>query len=266
MIGLMARGGRPSRGEAIPIGLQRLWGLTRTATLGRPAELDVARVVQAAVRIADRNGMAGVTLPAIAKSLGYTTMSLYRHIGSKDELLVLMRDAAAGPPPAISTTEDRWRDGLRQWAAAERRLYERRPWLARLPIPGPPSGPSQVAWMETALRILRGTGLDWGEKIGVLLLVSGYVRNAALLAQDLEQARTASGIGQADAERRYGRSLARLVDPARFPEVARLVASGLFVARRGRRRRETALDPDFRFGLERILDGIGVAIDGRRPQ
>jgi len=40
-------------------------------------------------------------------------------------------------------------------------------------ITGPPSGPNQIAWMETALHILRGTRLDWSEKVGMLLLVSG---------------------------------------------------------------------------------------------
>jgi AcrR family transcriptional regulator len=247
-------------GDDLPIELRRLWGLPQPSTLGRPAELDVARVVHAAIDIADRKGLAAVTLPAIAKTLGYTTMALYRHIGSKDELLVLMRDAAIGAPPAISTPSRNWRGGLRQWAAAERRLYERRPWLARLPVSGPPAGPRQIAWIDAALHVLRGTALDWGQKVGGLLLVSGYVRNAALLAEDLERGRLKSGIAKAEAERRYGRSLARLVDPARFPEAARLFASGLFETPPAARRRDAASDADFVFGLECILDGISVAI------
>jgi len=81
-----------------------------------------------------------------------------------------------------------------------------------------------------------------------------------VLAEDLERARAASGVAQAEAERRYGRSLARLVGRERFPEVARLFASGLFESP-GPRRRDVASDPNFVFALERILDGIGVAID-----
>ena len=260
----VTRGARRRSGEDIPVELRRLWGLPQSSTVGRPASLEVARVVHAAVDIADRKGIAGVTLPAVAKALGCTTMALYRHIGSKDELLVLMQDAAIGAPPLISTPKEGWRDGLRQWAEAERGVYQRRPWLSRLPISGPPSGPSQIGWIDTALQILRGTGLDWGEKVGVLLLVSGHVRNASVLADDLERGRRASGVGKVEAERRYGRSLARLVDPDRFPEAARLFASGLFEAppptRRGARS-----DPDFTFGLERILDGVEVAIARSRP-
>jgi AcrR family transcriptional regulator len=262
MAGMSGRKGTTRRrDEDIPVGLRRLWGLPQPSALGRPPELDVARIVQAAIDIADRDGLAGVTLPAIAKSLGCSTMALYRHIGSKDELVALMQDAAIGDPPSIPAFGRSWRDALRHWAAAERRLYERRPWLARLPVSGPPSGPRQIAWIDGALRILRGTGLDWGEKVGVLLLVSGYVRNAAQLTEDLERGRAGTGIGQAEAERRYGRSLARLVDPARFPEAAQLFASGLFEAvSAASRRRDVASDPDFVFGLERILDGVSVAI------
>ena len=177
-----------------PVELRRLWGLEGRSRLGRPAELDVERVLRAAVAVADRNGLPGVTLPGIAKVLGYSTMSLYRYVGSKSALLSLMQDFAVGPPPEIATRPGQWREGLRQWARAERLLYHRRSWLARLPIAGPPIGPNAVAWMEAGLRILRGTGLDWAEKLGLMTLISGYVRQASLLSQDLERGRSGSGL------------------------------------------------------------------------
>jgi AcrR family transcriptional regulator len=155
-------------------------------------------------------------------------MSLYRYVGSKDELLVLMLDFAVGAPPEIATAPGEWREGLRQFASAERRLNHRRPWLARVPISGPPAGPNQIAWLETALRILRDTGLGWAEKVGIMTLISGYVRHMTLLSQDLERGRDGTGLDQAQAEQRYGRSLAKLIEPDRFPEMAQLVASGIF--------------------------------------
>ncbi|MFB4289794.1 TetR/AcrR family transcriptional regulator [Nonomuraea sp. ATR24] len=83
--------------DFVPPALRRLWRLPESSRLGRPAALDVDLVVAAAVEIADRDGLGGVTIPKVAKSLGFTGMSLYRYVGSKDELLTLMADAAAGP-------------------------------------------------------------------------------------------------------------------------------------------------------------------------
>lgn len=243
--------------------LRRLWGLPVKSRLGRPAELDVEQVVRTAVTLADRDGLQGASLPRIARALKVTAMSLYRYVGSKDELLALMQDLAVGAPPAMAAPAGEWRDPLRRWACAERHLYHRRPWLARLPISGPPAGPNQIAWMERALQILRGTGLGWDEKMGVLLLVSGYVRQSALLSDDLKLGRKATGITKVQTEQRYGRNLVKLVDPRKFPEVAALFTSGLFQAS-PKGGADPTTDPDFTFGLDRILDGVAAAI-ARKP-
>jgi len=165
-----------------------------------------------------------------------------------------MSDAALGVPPNSGDT-DSWRDGLRQWATGHRQVYLRRPWLARVPVTGPPSGPNQIGWMDSALSALRDTGLDWAAKVGVISLVSGYVRHSAVLSQELSDGR--EELSQASAEREYGRALVRLVDPARFPEAAELFASPVFETPPGD---ESTEDSDFTFGLEVILDGVAEAV------
>jgi AcrR family transcriptional regulator len=244
--------------DTVPAALRRLWRLPEPSRLGRPAALDVDLVVAAAVEIADRDGLEGVTLPKVAESLGFTGMSLYRHVGSKDELLTLMADGALDTPPDIDS--DDWREGLRVWARAQRDLFRRRPWLTRLPVTGPPSGPRQIAWMESALAVLSGTGLDWAHKIGVLSLIGGYVAQSSRQNADLA-ARRAEGRGQADAERDYGRALARLVTPDDFPETARLFSSRLFEAAPPGTSDATIADADFTLGLELILDGVALRIE-----
>lgn len=252
--------------EQVPVELARLWRLpVGESRLGRPAALDVEQVVRAGVELADRDGLPGATLPKIAKELGVSPMSLYRHVGSKDELLVLMRDFALGEPPGRETAPEEWRAGLRHWAVGQRRIHHRRPWLARLPVSGPPSGPHEIAWLEAALHALRGTGLDWAAKIGSMTLLSGYVRHASLLSQDLAQGRSGTGLDQAQTERNYGRAMAALVDAERFPETARLFSSGLFEAPPEGAYEDPATDHDFTFGLERVLDGIAVAVAGAAP-
>ncbi|WCN79446.1 TetR/AcrR family transcriptional regulator [Micromonospora sp. LH3U1] len=244
--------------DVIPARLRRLWGRSESSRLGRPAVLDVNRVVTASVEIADRDGLGGVTLPKVAKSLGFTGMSLYRYVGSKDELLELMADAALGTPPNIPT--DDWRHGLRSWAFEQRAVFHRRPWLTRVPTSGPPSGPNQIAWMEAGLAVLSGTRLDWAHKIGVLSLISGYVAQSVRQYSDLAEGR-AEGQGQADAERDYGRALVRLVEPERFPETARLFSSTLFEAPPSDTSDATIADADFTLGLDLILDGVAVRIE-----
>ncbi|MEH1164331.1 TetR/AcrR family transcriptional regulator [Micromonospora sp. CPCC 205539] len=244
--------------DVIPARLRRLWGVSETSRLGRPAALDVHRVVAAAVTLADRDGLGGVTLPKVAQSLGVTGMSLYRHVGSKDELLTLMADAALGAPPDLGG--DGWRDGLRGWAFAQRDVFQRRPWLTHVPASGPPSGPHQIAWMEAAFAILARTDLDWAHKVGILSLVSGYVLQSVRQYAELAEGR-ADGQGQADAERDYGRALVRLVEPERFPETARLFSSTLFEAPPADTPDASIADADFSLGLELILDGVAARIE-----
>jgi AcrR family transcriptional regulator len=245
--------------EKVPGELSRLWRLPAESRLGRPAGLDVERVVRAAVELADRDGLGGVTLLKVAQELDVTKMSLYRHVGSKGELFVLMGDLAIGPAPEVGS-EGGWRDGLRQWAHAHRAIYLRRPWMVHLPVSGPPGGPNAISWMDTLLRVLRDTGLDWGTKVGLLSLLGGYVRQASVVTQQLEEGRRDAGLDQIRVEQDYGRALASLVDPARFPDAAKLFASPVFAAP-PENLADTPADREFDFGLELILDGIAATIE-----
>ncbi|WP_285664530.1 TetR/AcrR family transcriptional regulator [Actinorhabdospora filicis] len=241
--------------EEVPAKLRRLWRRPETSRLGRPATLDVETVVAAAVALADRDGLAGVTLPKVAAGLGVTGMSLYRHVGSKDELLELMHDAALGDPPVIADAG--WRAGLRAWAVAQRAVLLARPWLVAVPTSGAPSGPNVIAWMECALAVMAGTRLDWARKIGVLTLVGGYVRQSA--RQTLELAAGRGEETQAEAEAAYGRALMGLVEPERFPQVAALFGSMVFETPDPVLPEASGVDFDFDLGLEMILDGVAVS-------
>lgn len=117
--------------------------------------------------------------------------------------------------------------------------------------------------MDAVLIALRGTGLDWARKIGVLMLVSGFVRQSAQLSDDLAHGR-APGSDEPSVTREYGRALAKLIEPGRFPEAAKLFASTLFEGPTDRPPDGSAGEEDFAFGLEVILDGVDSAI--RRSQ
>ncbi|MGW4896109.1 TetR/AcrR family transcriptional regulator [Kitasatospora sp. NPDC004240] len=244
--------------NTVPPPLRRLWRLSESSGRGRPAALDVELVVTAAVAAADRDGLDGVTLPKVAESLGFTGMSLYRHVGSKDELLALMGDHAIGTPPRLDDCD--WREGLRTWAYAQRAVYRQRPWLTRLPVTGPPSGPHRIAWMEAALDVLARTPLDWPHRIGVLGLIGGYVVQSVRQQHELAAARP-EGQAQAEAERAWADALAGLVHPDRFPQTARLFSAEVFTAPPADTPDSALADADFSVGLELILDGIATRID-----
>ncbi|MGW5572442.1 TetR/AcrR family transcriptional regulator [Nocardia thailandica] len=239
--------------EPPPAELSRLWRLPVTPRVGRPAELDVDTVVRAAVDLADRRGLGAVTLAEVAATLGFTKMALYRHVGSKGELFELMADLALGRPPAVDRAD--WRAGLRAWAQALWTVHREHPWLPQLPVSGPPRGPHAIGWMDTGLRALAGTDLDWATKVGVIMLLNMHVRQSSLLTQQLADARTGTGLDEAAVNRDYAIALARLVDPATYPEAAALFAGPLF-----RGPADLPDDSDFAFGLELLLNGVAAEI------
>jgi AcrR family transcriptional regulator len=245
----------------LPASIEATWGVrTRPSKGPRPA-LSLERIVAAAVRVAAADGIQAVSMSRVAADLGVSTMSLYRYVGAKDELLVLMADLAYEPPPGPVPGEG-WRKGLERWAWSELAVYRRNPWVLRIPIGGPPATPNQVAWLERGLASLAGTSLREGEKMSVILLVTGYVRNQATLEADIAAA-MASGAAGARAITSYGRTLARLTDPERFPALHAAIAAGALDAPEWDIGKDD-LDVEFVFGLERVLDGIETLIENRR--
>jgi AcrR family transcriptional regulator len=245
-------------GTGLPASIEAAWGVRRRPHKGPRPALSLKRIVAAAVRVAAGDGLQAVSMGRVAAELGASTMSLYRYVAAKDELLALMADLTFETPPARRGPEESWRDGLARWARTELEVYRRNPWVLRIPISGPPVTPNAIAWLERGLDTLRDTGLREDEKLSVILLVTGYVRNQGTLQADIAAAQ-AAGATPPDPEMMpsYGGLLARLTDPERFPALHAVIAAGVFDE-------PDEADYDFVFGLERVLDGIETLIDRRR--
>lgn len=241
-----------TEGTGLPATLETAWGLRPRPSKGPRPGLTLDRVVAAAIGVADREGVGAVSMGRVAKELGVSTMSLYRYVSAKDELYVLMVDAATGAPPPMSADVTGWRAGLEWWARAQRDVFHRNLWLLRIPVSSPPASPHSLEWMERGLAALADTDLDEGRKISVLMLVGGYVRNEATLMADLDAAMTGRGLTPAEVMRRYERTVHALTaaDPARYPALRDLLGSGALG--------EPDDDPDleFEFGLGCLLDGV----------
>ena len=239
--------------EDIPRSVAAAWHGREPGTRGRRPGLSLATIVDAGLRVAVADGLAAVSMSRVAKELGAATMSLYRHVSAKDELLAHMVDAAFAAAPAPPDRDETWRAGLTRWAFAHLAVLRRHRWLVRVPISGPPLMPNQVLWFERGLQCLRATRLPEPEKPGVLLLVNGFVRNEATLEADLMQAAQASGIAPEEAGAAYARLLGSLTDPERFPAIHAVLAARTFDPP------GTTTD-NVQFGLDRILDGIEVLV------
>jgi AcrR family transcriptional regulator len=235
--------------SGLPPVIEQLWGLRGSSRRGGPKPaLSVERIVAAAVELADAGGLAALSMSRLAEKLGFTTMSLYRYVASKDDLLVLVLDDALGLPP--DPPDGDWRAQCAAWAQALRAGYNRHPWVLELPISALPAGPNQLVWFDRGLAALAGTRLEEGEKASSVLLISSYVRTQAMLWLDVMKA-TESGRSPD-----WAAVVERLADPARFPAVARAVAAGIFADDPDSA--EHYPDDEFDFGLQRILDGIEV--------
>lgn len=208
--------------------------------------LTLDRIVTTALAIADREGLAAVSLARVAAALGTVTTSLYRHVRSRNDLVVVMRDAAAAPPPGLSPPDPRrWRESLAATARQIYDLYRRHPWVLLAPTSGPPSTPNELWWGERMLGALSSTTLSAHDQLRAVTLISGYVREQARLTLD-----PAIADGGAAVTGDYFGFLGRVLTPDRYPMFCRLFADRANTGTIG------YTDEDFRFGLDRILAGL----------
>ncbi|MEL7207478.1 MAG: TetR/AcrR family transcriptional regulator C-terminal domain-containing protein [Actinomycetota bacterium] len=122
------------------------------------APLDRDAIVEAAIALADAEGIAALSMRKLAASLGFEVMSLYNHIANKDELLAAMVDAVAAEvdelPSGLPPLEE-----ARALAVATRAAFVRHPWAPDLWLRHMP-GPARTDQMEHLLRVLAESGLS----------------------------------------------------------------------------------------------------------
>ena len=119
-------------------------------------------------------------------------------------------------------------------------------------------GPNSLAWMESALAPLEGTGLTPDDMLFVLLLVTVYVRGEAQLGFGMTEAAERTGVPAQERDEVFAQMMQSLMSSGRYPALARIAASGVFELA------EQDPDADFEFGLSRILDGVEALVEVRR--
>ncbi len=243
------------REMTVPASIEAAWGVRERAARGPRRGLSLERIVAAGVAVAHAEGIGAVSMSRVASELGASTMSLYRYVASKGELLALMVDTQMGAPPRLPV-EEGWRACVEQWTRAALAAYLRGPWAVRVPIPGPPITPNQIRWLEAGLGALAGTGLSEQEKLSTILLLSGLARYQAEIAADFAEA--ARETGSADPSVGYGAALLRLTRAEEFPAVHAAVLAGATDDDS-----EDFAGEELQFSLDRVLDGLAVLTERR---
>ncbi|MFE2275774.1 TetR/AcrR family transcriptional regulator [Streptomyces sp. NPDC059454] len=125
------------------------------------APLSRARVLSAAVALADEGGADALSMRKLAQVLGVVPMALYKHVANKNELLDGMIDVLVGEidPPAEDTD---WKTAVRLRVLSARRMLLRHPWAsgvieARMKARAAPT-PAVMAYLDSMIGIFRGGG------------------------------------------------------------------------------------------------------------
>ncbi|MEZ3177225.1 TetR/AcrR family transcriptional regulator [Streptomyces pimonensis] len=233
--------------------LDLLWGTSPRPSRGPRPGLTLDRIVEAAVEVADREGIGALSMRRIATELGTGTMSLYRYVPGKAELLDLMLDRVQRPSEDPADLGDGgWRAALEALGRAALALYRRHPWLLEVNQSRPVLGPSALDGMEKVLSRIKPMGLSDPELLSAIIMIDGYVVGAARTQLYQEQAERGSGLTDAQFWEAQRPALEKAMDSGRYPVLAGLS--------------EDTFGPDFdhfEFGLQRLLDGLEVFVARR---
>ncbi|MEO8561299.1 MAG: TetR/AcrR family transcriptional regulator C-terminal domain-containing protein [bacterium] len=219
--------------------------------------LSRARVIAAAIAMADDEGLSALSIRGLAARLRVPVMSLYRHVRSKDDILALMADAAlaeltlAEPPPRG------WRAQLEHAARVEWQIFRKHPWLARVVhISRPSALPNALAYVNWVMRALDDTRLDGVARLRLHVLLHAFIQGMAVNLEAEAQAIADTGIGEEDYMQSQAAKYDAVAADGRYPYFAKMM----------RELPDTfALDIDelFERGLTSMLDGFAMEIKRR---
>ncbi|WP_458687321.1 TetR/AcrR family transcriptional regulator [Nocardia tengchongensis] len=151
----------------------------------RPAQpLSRARILDAAIRVADRGGAEAITMRRVAQELGVEAMSLYHHVPNKDAMLDGVVDAVFTAIELPSPAAD-WRDALRTRANSARAVLSRHTWALGLLDSRRTPGPATLRHHDAVLGVLRTAGFTLPLAAHAVSLLDSYIGGYVLQETNL---------------------------------------------------------------------------------
>jgi AcrR family transcriptional regulator len=199
-----------------------IWSLPEHGERGPKPRHSRTAVAEAAVRVADAEGIDAVTMRRIAAELGVGTMSLYNYVPTKDHLVQLMIDQTAGEYVYPRRPPDDKRAAIADLARQGRDLVQRHHWLPVVMHRPPVMGPNALRYVDYFLGLLADTRLDNMAKMEVIALINGFALMYGGTQAALAEERARTGI---TAEEQAAAPVATLVAAAasgQYPNLAAL--------------------------------------------
>jgi AcrR family transcriptional regulator len=226
----------------------------------RRARLTREEIAQAALALADAEGIEAVSMRRVAASLEVGTMSLYHYVRTKAELVELMNDemlAEVYVPPAELPAQ--WRPALQAIATRTMATFRRHPWALDRPPDTP--GPNALRHFEQCLEAVAGLDVDFPKRLEIIAMVDDYAFGFAL--RQVHDAREREERSEAALEAMVGYFESQ-ISTGDYPQLEAVVR-GAPGTREALEEFEALMGDEARFdrGLARLLDGIALDLEGR---
>jgi len=221
-------------------------------TRGPKPQLTVRRIVDEAIRVADEEGLEALSMRRVASELGVGTMSLYRYVPGKAELLDLMLDQVSELPEGATLGGD-WRTAMETMARGMWTLYTEHKWLPWVDQSRPVLGPNAMAAFEVALAALDGVGLTDQERVAVISLIDSFVQGAARMVNAPVLAERRTGITDHDFWQAQAPVMEAAMRAGAYPQMQGLTETAF----------AQPAEEFFEFGLSWLLDGLEVQVRNR---
>ena len=210
-----------------------------------------AQITDAAIRIADAEGLEAATMRRIAAEIGAGAMSLYRYVPSRDDLIELIADRLQGEIDLEGMPSGDWRADLTRYADGVRAMWLRHPWIATVHRALPSYGPNQLLVIERVMGAL-DAHVSIDENFGLMALLTGYVESAVREEIGWAEEVRRSGLSEPEWMARSAPRVEQLMKSGEYPIFTKIVMQA--------RQPHLSRDDQFRYGLERVLDCIAAAL------
>ncbi|MEU8120677.1 TetR/AcrR family transcriptional regulator [Spirillospora sp. NPDC049024] len=228
-----------------------IWSVPERQGRGPRPAYSRAQITEAAVRIADAEGLEAASMRRIAADLGTGAMSLYRYVPSRDDLVDLMVDHVLLEMEIPERPSGDWRADLRLIAENTRAVWSRHAWLVGLHRPRATFGPNRLRLLEFAFGAL-DVGVPIDDILVLLDMLNGYVERAVRGEIAWMREMRQSGMTPERWMMESAPYVRELLDSGRYPMFKRIVVDARLPHMSG--------DEQFHYGLERVLDCIAGAL------